>query len=156
MPSINAGPAQLVTQQSTAVIAPSNSTGLPVPQGAQAIRLLGVVKGLSVATVGDPILMTIINATNWAPTTVVTANANVTMATATVGLYTAAAAGGTAAHATAALTGQTTNAFVYARAASGAAVNFTAQTLFVNIGVAVATGTVDLYLYGYDLSVYTP
>lgn len=157
MPSINNGPAALITQQSTAVVAPSNTTGLSVPQGTQAIRLLGVVKGLSVATVGDPALMTIINATNWAPTTVVTANANVTMATATVGLYTAAAAGGSpAVHTTAALTGQTTNAFVYARAASGAANNFTAQTLFVNVGVAVATGVVDLYLYGYDLSAYTP
>src|SRR5690348_6274323 len=107
MPSVNSGPAALITQQNTAAMAPTNAN-LAFPQAGQAIRLLGVVKGLSVNAVGDPALMSIINSTRWVPTTVITANANVTMATATVGLYTAAAAGGTAILTTAALTGQTT------------------------------------------------
>lgn len=148
----NPGPATLVTQQTVANIAPVSTSNNPVVQGAQALRLLGVIKGLSVATVGDPAIMQIINSTAWVPTVMVTANANVTMATATVGLYTAAAAGGTAVKTVGALTGQTTNAFVFVQAATGAAAAFTAQSLFVNVGVAVATGTVDLYLYGYDLS----
>lgn len=148
----NPGPATLITSQSVAVVTPVSTSNNPALQGSQALRLLGVVKGLSVATVGDPAIMQIINATTWVPTIVITANANVTMATATVGLYTAAAAGGTAVLTVAALTGQTTNAFAYVRAATAIAAAQTAQSLFVNVGVAVATGTVDLYLYGYDLS----
>jgi hypothetical protein len=148
----NLGPSTTVTGNAVAVLTPVSTVTNPGPQGAQAIRLLGVVKGLSVASVGDPAVMQIINASTWVPTTVITANANVTMATATVGLYTAAAAGGTAVLTVAALTGQTTNAFVYVRPATAITAAQTAQTLFVNVGVAVATGTVDVYLYGYDLS----
>lgn len=156
MPSINNGPAQLVTQQSTAAIAPVNANVGAFPQAGNNIRLLGVVKGLRVSSVGDPAVMPIINASRWSATRVVTANANVTMATASVGLYTAAAAGGTPILTTAVLTGQTTTTFVYDRAATTLTASQTAQSLFVNVGVAVATGTVDLYLYGYDLSDYTP
>lgn len=155
MPSVNNGPAALITQQSVAALTPQNAN-LAFPQAGQAIRLLAVAKGLSVNAVGDPALIPVINASRWVPTTVVTANANVTMATATVGLYTAAAAGGNAILTTAALTGQTTNGFVYVRAATAITAAQTAQYLYVNVGVAVATGTVDLYLYGYDLSDYTP
>lgn len=148
----NPGPAALITQQSVAVVTPVSSSNNPIVQGAQALRLLGVVKGLPVSTSGDPAIMQIINSTAWVPSVVITANANVTMATATVGLYTAAAAGGTAVLTVATLTGQTTQSFAYVRAASAAAAAFTNQSLFVNIGVAVAGGLVDLYLYGYDLS----
>jgi hypothetical protein len=152
MANTNLGPAVTNNPNTVAVITPVSTVNNPAVQGAQALRLLGVVKGLSVNTVGDPALMTIINATTWVPTLVITANANVTMATATVGLYTAAAAGGTAVLTVAALTGQTTNGFVYVRAATAITAAQTAQSLFVNVGVAVATGTVDIYLYGYDLS----
>ena len=155
MPSVNTGPASLVTQQAVAAMTPVNAN-TPFPQAGQAIRLLGVVKGVSVNAVGDTAIMPIINATRWVPTTVITANANVTMATASIGLYPAAAAGGTAVLATAVLTGQTSNAFVYIRASGSLSTARTEQSLFVNVGVAVATGTVDLYLYGYDLSDYTP
>lgn len=157
MPSVNNGPAVLTTQQNVAAMTPQNAN-MAFPQAGLALRLLGVVKGLSVNAVGDPAVMSIINASRWVPATVITSNANVTMATATVGLYTAAAAGGTAILTTAALTGQTTNAFVYIRAATAGALSAaqTAQTLYVNVGVAVAGGTVDIALYGYDLSDYTP
>ena len=148
----NPGPSVNVSPQNVNVLTPANANQGANPQGGNAIRLLGVIKGLSVAAVGDPAVMQIINATRWVATTVVTSNANVTMATATVGLYTAAAAGGTAVLTVAALTGQTTNGFVYVRAATALTAAQTAQSLFVNVGVAVATGTVDLYLYGYDLS----
>ncbi len=156
MPSVNNGPAVLTTQQSAAAITPVNANQGTYPQAGNSIRLLGVVKGLRVSAVGDPAVMQIINASRWSATRVVTANANVTMATATVGLYTGAAASGTAILTTAALTGQTTTTFVYDRAATALTASQTAQSLFVNVGVAVATGTVDLYLYGYDLSDYTP
>lgn len=155
MPSVNLGPAALITPQTEAVMAPQVGN-LAFPQGINALRILGVVKGLSVASVGDPALMPIINSTRWVATRVITANANVTMATATVGLYTAAAAGGTAILTVAALTGQTTTTFVYDRAATALTTSQTSQSLFVNVGVAVATGTVDLYLLGYDLSDFNP
>ena len=56
---------------------------------------------------------------------------------------------------TAALTGQTTNAFAYVRAATAVAARVTVgsgATLYVNVGTTVATGTVDIYLYGYNAS----
>jgi hypothetical protein len=56
---------------------------------------------------------------------------------------------------TAALTGQTTTAFAYVRAATAVAAQVTAATsgvLYANIGTTVASATVDLYLYGYNVS----
>lgn len=152
MPEVNPGPSVNTSAQSIAVITPVNTSTNPTPQASNQLRLLGAVRGLRVSAVGDPAVMDIVNASRWVPATVVTSNANVTMATATVGLYTAAAAGGTAILTVAALTGQTTNGFAYIRAATAVTAAQTAQRLFVNVGVAVATGTVDLFLYGYDLS----
>lgn len=121
----------------------------------QALVLIGVVKGLSVASAGDTVMPIVGPITDFVPTVVVTTNANVTMATATVGIYTAPAQGGTAVLTTAALTGQTTNAFAYVRAATAVAARVTvgaAASLYVNVGTTVATGTVDIYLYGYNAS----
>ena len=123
----------------------------------QCLRLIAFAKGLSVNQAGDVAIPIIGPTTSFVPTTVVTTNANVTMATATVGIYTAPAQGGTAILTTAALTGQTTQAFAYVRAATAAAANVTTAGfyLYVNVGVTVAGGTVDLYLYGYDTSALT-
>src|ERR1700754_625920 len=131
----NPGPAVTIT---------SNSQNV---SSQQALRLIGVVDGLSVAAAGDT-PMKILMGANFVPTTVITTNANVTMATATVGIYTAPAQGGTAILTTAALTGQTTNAFAYVRAATAAAaqVAIVNGTLYANVGTTVAGGTVDLYL----------
>jgi hypothetical protein len=120
----------------------------------QALVRIASLKGCPVSLAGD-ILMPLDGAiTTFVPTTVVTTNANVTMATATVGIYTAAAQGGTAVLTTAALTGQVSNAFAYVRAATAAAAQVsvgTAQALYINIGTTVATGVVDVYLYGYNV-----
>ena len=119
----------------------------------QALVLIGVIKGLSVAAAGDTPFAIQSGITSFVPTTVVTTNANVTMATATVGIYTQPAQQGTAVLTTAALTGQTTNAFAYVRAATAAAAQVAAvSTLYANVGTTVATGTVDLYLFGYNVS----
>lgn len=137
----NPGPATTVT---------ANNQNL---SSQQALRLLGVVKGLSVATAGDTPFRVIGAPSAIVATTVLTTNANVSMATATVGIYTAPAQGGTAILTTAALTGQTTNAFAYVRAAtSAAAQTAVGQVLYANVVTTVAGGTVDLYLYGYDVS----
>lgn len=139
----NPGPASVQTP---------NYTGV---SSQQALVLIGVLKGLSVAAAGDTPIPVQSGITNFVPTVVVTVNANVTMATATVGIYTAPAQGGTAVLTTAALTGQTTTTFAYVRAATAAAAQVTIGTatpLYANVGTTVATGTVDLYVYGYNVS----
>ncbi len=120
----------------------------------QAVILIGVLKGLSVAAAGDTPIPLNGPIGAFVPTVVLTTNANVTMATATVGVYTAPAQGGTAVLTTAALTGQTTNAFAYVRAATAAAAQVTplSNVLYANVGTTVATGTVDLYVFGYNVS----
>ena len=132
----NPGPATTVT------------TNYPLTTNQNAQGTL-VLKGLSVSTAGDTAI-TVPNMFNGSivPISVITTNANVTMATATVGIYTAPAQGGTAILTTAALTGQTTNAFAYVRAATAAAaqVAIAGNTLYANVGTTVAGGTVDLYL----------
>lgn len=117
----------------------------------QALVLIASYAGLSVAAAGDTFIPLNGPIGAFVPTTVLTTNANVTMATATVGIYTAPAAGGTAVLTTAALTGQTTNAFAYVRAATAAAAKVVPASngLYANVGTTVATGTIDLYLYGY-------
>jgi len=52
----------------------------------------------------------------------------------------------------AALTGQTTPSYVTISAASNPNTAQSAQTVYVNISTAFATATVDVYIYGYDLS----
>lgn len=106
--------------------------------------------GLNVGAAGDTQMVPCGPYNRFVPVTVVTTNANVTMATATVGIYTGTAQGGTAVLTTAALTGQTSNAFAYVRAATAAAAQVsTTGALYANVGTTVAGGTVDLFLYGY-------
>jgi len=122
----------------------------------QALRLLAVAKGVSVAALGDT-TASVIDTANWVPTTVVIANANNAGAAADVssvhvGVYTAASRGGNAVLTQAALTSQTTVAYVTVSASSTPNTAETAQTLYVNVSSATATATVDVYVYGYDLS----
>lgn len=141
----NPGPASTVTTNYT----PVNSQ--------QALVLIGFIKGLPVSAAGDVAMPIIGPITNFVPTIVVTTNSSgttVSIATATVGIYTQPAQGGTAVLTTAALTGQTTNAFAYVRAATAVAAQVitNAQQLYANVGTTVAGGITDLYLYGYNVS----
>lgn len=124
------------------------STNYPLVTNQNAQGVL-VLKGLSVNAVGDTVIpVPSLFGGLIVPISVITTNANVTMATATVGIYTQPSQGGTAILTTAALTGQTTTAFAFVRAATAAAAQVTIQggVLYANVGVAVAGGTVDLYL----------
>jgi len=135
--------------------ATTQTVNYPTISSQQALQLIGVVKGLSVAAAGDTVMQVQSGITAFVPTVVVSTNANVTQATATVGIYTAPAQGGTAVLTTAAQTGQTTNAFAYVRAATAAAAQVSVPSggsLYLNVGTTVATGTVDYYLYGYNVS----
>lgn len=164
MPSVNPGPAVLQTPQTEAVLAPQNSsTSGGVPQGLAALRLIGFIKAMNLGGTGDVATITIINANPWAPVSVAFGNSLVSgvsgsTAAANLGIFTGAAATGTVIRTAGVLTGQTTSAvFTTAAAAAAAtALAITTQTLFVNQTVAVAGGTIDVYIYGYDLSPYSP
>ena len=122
----------------------------------QALRVIAVQKGVSVAALGD-VAIQVNNSALYVPATVVIANANNNGATQSVasvnlGIYTAPSRNGTAILTAAALTSQTTPSYVTVSAASTPNTAETVQTLYVNISSAVATATVDVYVYGYDLS----
>ena len=137
----------------------TNSTHPSNLNSQQALRVLAVLKGVSVAALGDTPLP-VINSALYLPTTIVIANANNNGATQSVasvalGIYTApsgASGSGTAVLTTAALTGQTTPSYVTVSPSTDTATALSAQTLYINQTTAVATATVDVYVYGYDLS----
>lgn len=155
MPSVNPGPSSSQSGQVVAVLAPvAPAPNNPFPQGVAALRCLAFKQGVDANAVGDTQL-NIINASAWTATTVVLSNASISLTTAAAGIFTAAAAGGTAIRANAALaalTGPTvTNAA--AAAAAALALKATVQQIFVNVATAQgAPATFDVYVYGYDLT----
>lgn len=154
MPSVNPGPAITATPNTVAELIPVNTLQKPVEVGTNALRLLGVARGVSLAVTGDAAVMPVINAAAWSAATVVFANGLVsgvatTVAAAGVGIFTGAGSTGTTVRTQGVLTGQIASASIAAAAAS-AAVQSTAQSLFVNVGTALANATVDVFVYGYD------
>jgi len=122
----------------------------------QALRVLAVLKGVSTAAAAD-FAVQINNSSLYVPVSVVVANANNNGATQSVasvnlGVYTAVSKGGSAVLTAAALTSQTTPSYVTISAATNPNTALSAQTVYVNISTAFATATVDVYVYGYDLS----
>ena len=122
----------------------------------QALRVLAVLKGVSTAAAAD-FAVQINNSSLYVPVSVVVANANNNGATQSVasvnlGIYTAVSKGGSAVLTAAALTSQTTPSYVTISSATNPNTALSAQTVYVNISTAYATATVDVYVYGYDLS----
>ena len=122
----------------------------------QALRVLAVLKGVSTSAAAD-FAVQINNSALYVPVSVVVANANNAGATQSVasvnlGIYTAVSKGGSAVLTAAALTSQTTPSYVTISAATNPNTALSAQTVYVNISTAYATATVDVYVYGYDLS----
>jgi hypothetical protein len=122
----------------------------------QALRVIAVLKGLSVASLGDTAVQ-VNNSALYVPATVVIANANnaganVDVSSVHFGVYTAKSQNGTAVLTQAALTSQTTTSYVTVSASSTPNTAESAQTLYFNVSSATATGTIDVYVYGYDLS----
>jgi len=139
----NPGPA------STTTIHPSNLASN------QAIRLLGVVTGVNVNGTGDQAVIAINNSTNYSVSNVVFTNASISLTTAAAGVFTAPSAGGTAIVSNAALSALTGSTVVSQRTVATTATQ-TAQNLYVNVGTAQgAVATMDVYVYGYDFSVYS-
>ncbi len=151
MATVNPGPASTQTPQTLAEMIPVNTNGLPVPVGSNGYRLLAVAKGVNANVVGDT-LMPVINATAYSVLIVMKTNASTSLTTAVGGVYTAPAAGGTAVLTAAALSGNTSAPVVVATAPTTTAQQ-TAQTLYFRITTAQGgAATVDVLLYGYDLS----
>jgi hypothetical protein len=122
----------------------------------QALRLIAVVQGLNLAAAGDT-TASVLNTSVFVPVRVLIANANndganVDVSAVEVGVYPAASKGGTSILTAAALTSQTTAAYVTSSAATNANTAQTAQILYFNVGGTVATATADVYVYGYDLT----
>lgn len=157
--SVNAtsGLLQASTPNSVAVITPVNAQTSSIPQGTNALRLLGVARAVSGNSTGDAAVINIINSNSWVAASMVTANGQVSgvagsIATLALGLFTAAAAGGTAIVANAALSNNSAAGRAIVLAASVVNAAQTAQQIYVNVGTALANSTVDVFLYGYDLS----
>ena len=122
----------------------------------QANRLLAVQKGLYVASLGDTALP-IQNSTLYSVQQIVVANANASGVSSDVhtvgfGLYTLPAQGGNAIYTNAVLTGVTGSTVVSVITPTTTAAQ-TAQTIYAHIATATVSGaTVDVYVFGYDLS----
>lgn len=135
----NPGPA------STTTIHPSNVASN------QAIRLLASFQGVNVNQTGDTVLP-ISNTSNYSVSNVIFTNASTSLTTALAGVFTAPAAGGTAIVANAALSALTGSTVVSQRTVAATAAQ-AGQNLYVNVGTAQgAAATMDVFVYGYDLS----
>ncbi len=157
MPSINPGPAITSTASLLAVLAPQTSVNANSQgQGTNALRLLAVGRGLSLSGTGDTALLPIINSSSWSVANIVITNSQISgaggsIATAAVGLFTAAAAGGTALKANAALASNTSQTVVFQATVATTALQ-SVQAIYVNVGTALAGATADFFVYGYDLT----
>lgn len=157
MPSVNPGPATTQTPNTVAGLALVNTLQKPVEVLTNAYRLLAVARGVSLNATGDAATMQIINSVSWAPALIVTANGQVSgvagsIATAAIAVNSGAAGAAPVIKANAALTNNSAANSAIALATTITALANTAQTLFINVGTALANATVDVFLYGYDLT----
>jgi hypothetical protein len=135
----NPGPATTVTNH------PSNLASN------QAIRLLASYQGVNVNATGDTVLP-VINTNSYGVSNVIFTNASTSLTTAAAGVFTAPSAGGTGIVANAALSALTGSTVVSQRTVASTALQ-TGGNLYVNVGTAQgAAATMDVYVYGYDLS----
>ena len=139
----NPGPA------STTTIHPSNLASN------QAIRLLAFASAVPVSATGDAaVTLPINNTSSYNVQFVAITNANVDVSGGALAIWTAPAGTGTEIVTNASLTSNTSSTYVTNSTvvAGTKATRLTAQTLYVRVGTAVAGGTVDVFVYGYDFS----
>lgn len=141
----NPGPA------STTTIHPSNLATN------QAIRLLAVGVNVPISQTGDSsVVLPINNSTSYAVTNVAITNANTDVSSGALAIWSGVNGTGTEIVTNAALTGNTSSAYVTNSTVVSASknVNLSAQNLYVKVGTAVSGGTVNVYVYGYDFSTF--
>jgi hypothetical protein len=158
MPSVNPGPATTTTPNTVAGLIPVNTLIKPVEVLTNALRLLGVARNVNLAQTGDTICP-IINSNSYSVANIVVTNAQLagvggSIATASIGVFTAANGGGTAIKAQAALASNTSQTVVFQATVASTALLLpgTTPNLYINCGTALATATADVFIYGYDLT----
>jgi hypothetical protein len=139
----NPGPA------STQTIHPSNLATN------QAIRLLAYASAVPISQTGDAaVTLPVNNTSSYNVQFVAITNASVDVSGGALAIWTAPAGTGTEIVTNASLTSNTSSTYVTNSTvvAGTKATRLTAQTLYVKVGTAVAGGTVDIFVYGYDFS----
>jgi hypothetical protein len=120
----------------------------------QALRLLGSFQSVNLAVTGDTVLP-VLNSSSYSVSNVIVTNASANLSTATApfaGVFTAPGAGGTGIVANATLNALTSASVVSQRTVASTAAQ-TGQNLYFNVGTAASyPATVDVFVYGYDLS----
>lgn len=121
----------------------------------QAIRLLAFASSVPISATGDSIVtLPVFNTSAYNIQNVAITNANKDVSGGALAIWTAPAGTGTEVVTNASLTSNTSSAYVTnATVVAGTkTANLSAQTLYVKVGTAVAGGTVDIFVYGYDFS----
>jgi len=120
----------------------------------QALRLLASYQSVNLAATGDTVLP-ILNTSSYSVSNVIVTNASANLSTATVplaGVFPAPGASGTAIVANASLSALTSASVVSQRTVASTAAQ-TTQNLYFNVGTAASyAATVDVFVYGYDLT----
>ena len=117
----------------------------------QALRLLASYQGVNVNATGDTVLP-ILDTGSYSVSNVIFTNASTSLTTAAAGLFTAPSAGGTGIVANAALSALTGATVVSQRTVASTAA-LSGPNLYVNVGTAQgAAATMDVFVYGYDLT----
>lgn len=122
----------------------------------QAIRLLAYGANVSLNATGDAAVLSINNSSSFAVTNVIITNANKDVSAGYLALWTGPAGTGTEIVTNAALTSNTSSAFVTrSTVVSGTlTTNLSTPNVYVKVGTAVSGGTVNVYVYGYDFSTF--
>jgi len=121
----------------------------------QAVRLLAFASAVPISATGDSIVtIPVLNTASYNVQFVAITNANVDVSGGALAIWTAPAGTGTEIVTNASLTSNTSSTYVTNSTvvAGTKATRLTAQTLYVKVGTAVAGGTVDIFVYGYDFS----
>ena len=120
----------------------------------QALRLLASYQSVNLAVTGDTVLP-ILNTGSYSVSNVIVTNASTNLSTATVplaGVFPAPGASGTAIVSNASLSALTGSTVVSQRTINSTAAQ-TTQNLYFNVGTAASyAATVDVFVYGYDLT----
>lgn len=157
----NPGPSSVVTVNTGLAQQPFNlPQSAAFPMTTNALRCIAEVRACPLSATGD-IIVPVNNSSSFVPTTIVVANglvngASASVAAANLGIFSAAGATGTTIRTAGVLTGQTSTTVATVNASPSVAIAIPISTaspnIFVNITATVAGGTVDLFVYGYDLS----
>jgi hypothetical protein len=120
----------------------------------QALRLLASAQSVSLAVTGDTVLP-ILNTSRYGVSNVIVTNASTDLSASTVpfaGVFPAPGASGTAIVANATLNALTSSSVVSQRTVASTIAQ-TGQNVYFNVGTAASyPATVDVFVYGYDLS----